>query len=66
MSLGEITLAVQVVTLVILTFGVLGIIRTTRLTKQTTKMIESYRRELSWLTARLEALEAKARQGNGK
>jgi hypothetical protein len=57
MTIQEFTLATQVATLVLIGLSSWNVSRTVKLSRQVTKLIEGYRSELGWLTARIELLE---------
>lgn len=52
------TLAMQFLILFVIVVSLLNTFRTARMAQRTAALIESYRREIDWLTARLDALEA--------
>jgi hypothetical protein len=59
------TLVMQILILFVVGWSCLWALRTKKATAATLQAIYEYRREISWLTARLEALEQKAKgQGN--
>ena len=61
MPLEYYTLAVQFLILGIVGWTGWSIYRTTRSQAQTLSMVREYRREISWLTSRIEALEGQAK-----
>jgi hypothetical protein len=62
MSAADWTLAFQVPILILISGIVWSNWRTTKNIAQTTNLIRDYRREINWLTKRLDSLEAKEKQ----
>lgn len=54
------TMGMQFVILIVIGWSTWGAYQTYKNTKRTTELIGLYRREIEWLTARIEALEGKA------
>jgi hypothetical protein len=52
------TFVLQIAILITVGANLVNTFRATRISRQTSVMIEGYRRELGWLMARLDALEA--------
>ena len=65
MTEGDLTLVLQVVIFLMLTWTVVWTERTRRSMRRATGLIQQYRREVDWLTSRLDALEGKTNQSNG-
>ena len=65
MTEGDLTLVLQVVVFLMLTWTVVWTERTRRSMRRMTGLIQQYRREADWLTSRLDALEGKTK-GNGR
>ena len=65
MTEGDLTLVLQVVIFLMLTWTVVWTERTRRSMRRATSLIQQYRREVDWLTSRLDALEGKTKLREG-